>query len=71
MVKCQPKRIPDLLESHSCLTTPFNMSQKHWIGIKIKECDDEALVRELVGNSYEIVKAKYVKKEKQHELLHH
>lgn len=61
-VKCQPERIPDLLESHSCLGTPFNMSPKHWIGIKIKECDDEALVKELVGNSFEIVKEKYSKK---------
>ena len=59
-VKCQPERIPELLESHSCLGTPFNMSPKHWIGIKIKECDEE-LVRELVGNSYKIVKYKYSK----------
>ena len=59
-VKCRPERIPDLLERYNCLTTPFNMSQKHWIGIKIKECDED-LVRELVGNSYEIVKNKYSK----------
>ena len=59
-VKCQPERISDLFECHSCLGSPFNMSPKHWIGIRIKECDD-ALVKELVGNSYEIVKNKYSK----------
>lgn len=59
-VKCQPERISDLLECHSCLGSPFNMSPKHWIGIRIKECDD-ALVKELVGNLYEIVKNKYSK----------
>ena len=59
-VKCQPERIPNLLESHDCLCKPFNLSPKHWIGIKIKECDEE-LARELVGNSFEIVREKYSK----------
>ena len=61
-VKCQPERIPDLLEAHSFLCNPFNLSPKHWIGIRIKECDDDTLVTELVGNSYEIVKEKYSKR---------
>lgn len=60
-VKCQPERIPELLESHDCFCEPINASPKHWIGIKIKECD-EALARELVGNSFELVKKKYSKK---------
>jgi predicted DNA-binding protein (MmcQ/YjbR family) len=61
-VKCQSERIPDLLESHSSLGLPFNGNKKHWMGIKIKECYGDALVKELVGNSFEIVKNKYTKK---------
>ncbi len=61
-LKCQPERIPDLLESRNCFCRPFNLSPKHWVGLRIKECHDDDLIRELVGNSYEIVKKKYAKR---------
>ena len=57
-VKCQPERIDELKAEHDWISNPFNESPKHWIGIRIKECDDEALVWELVKNSFEIVKDK-------------
>ena len=63
-VKCQPERIDELKAEHDWIGNPFNESPKHWIGIRIKECDGDALVRELVKNSFEIVKNKYSKTDK-------
>ncbi len=59
-LKCQPNRIEELKALHSCLTEPYNLSPKHWIGIDPNSAPDE-LLRELTRNSYEIVKAKYRK----------
>jgi len=59
-LKCQPDRIEELRASNDCITKPFNMSPKYWIGV----CPDSAtddLLKELTRNSYEIVKAKYSK----------
>lgn len=60
-VKCQPERIPVLLEEKEGVVPPYNMIQKHWIGLQ-PDVADEALVRELVRNSYALVKAKYARK---------
>ena len=57
-VKCQPERIVTLREEHLWLCDPINESDKHWLGIRIREADND-MVRQLVSNSYEIVKAKY------------
>lgn len=59
-VKCQPDRIGDLAAQHDGIVAPYNMNPKHWIGIRPEETDD-ALMRELVRNSYEIIKGKYTK----------
>lgn len=60
-VKCQPDRIGLLAERYNAIVAPHNMSPKHWIGIR-PELAADSLMRELVKNSYEIVKAKYCKK---------
>ena len=57
-LKCQPNRIEELKAQYSCLTEPYNLSPKHWIGIDPYSAPDE-LLRDLTRNSYEIVKAKY------------
>lgn len=57
-VKCQPERITELQACHECITTPYNASPKHWIGIKIPFCEP-GLLKSLIQNSYDIVKAKY------------
>ena len=59
-LKCQPERIIELREQFSCVSDPFNESNKHWIGIDPNEAPDR-LLKELTRNSYEIVKAKYSK----------
>lgn len=60
-VKCQPDRIEDLRERSSVVCKPYNMSPGHWIGI-LPEAAEEGMMRELVRNSYEIVKQQYTRK---------
>ncbi len=63
-LKCQPDLIDELQASHTCITKPFNMSSKHWVGINPESAPDD-LLRQLTRNSYEIVKTKYKKVIKQ------
>lgn len=60
-LKCQPERIGQLQEEHSCIGKPFNLSPRHWIGIDPTAAPDQ-LLKELSRNSYEIVRTKYQKK---------
>lgn len=62
-MKCQPDRIEDLKERYSAITAPYNMDPRHWIGIR-PEGADEGLMRDLVRNSYNIVKQQYTRKKK-------
>ena len=55
-VKCQPERIV----TYDCIVKPYNMSPKHWIGINPNTAPDH-LLQKLTRNSYEIVKAKYTR----------
>lgn len=32
-LKCQPDRILSLKEQYPCISNPYNMSSKHWIGV--------------------------------------
>ena len=62
-VKCQPERISMLREAHEGIVAPYNMSPKHWIGIRPNVADN-SLMRELVRNSYEIIKNQYRRRKK-------
>ena len=59
---CQPERIDELKAEHNFIVKPFNMSPKYWIGIDANTAPDDLLMN-LTRNSYEIVKAKYKKKQ--------
>ena len=70
-LKCQPDRIDALREQHPCITLPYNLSPKHWIGVQVDAPDGEratvagdSLLRDLTLNSYNIVKQKYTPKPK-------
>ena len=64
VVKCQPERISELLDTAEGVTPPdSHFSAKYWIGIDLQTIDTE-LLQELTRNSFEIVKGKYKKKRK-------
>ena len=60
-LKCQPERIDELKAEYDCIGNPYNESPKHWIGLDPHSSSD-ALTKDLIRNSYEIVKAKYTPK---------
>ena len=62
-VKCQSDRIDELKAEHPCIGEPYNESAKHWIGLDARTTPS-GLARELIANSYQIVKIKYSKKKK-------
>ena len=57
-LKCQPERIEELKAQYTCITKPFNLPPKHWIGIDAITASDQ-LLQQLTRNSYQILKAKY------------
>ena len=57
-LKCQSERIIELKERYDSIVKPFNADERYWIGVRIHETE-VALVKELVRNSYEIIKNKY------------
>ena len=60
-LKCQPERIDELKAQYDCIGNPYNESPKHWIGLDPHSAPTD-LIKELICNSYEIVKTKYKKK---------
>ncbi len=57
-LKCRPEDIDPLKEQHPEVTTPYNLSAKHWIGI-VPSAADSALLRRLTLQSYLLVKQQY------------
>ena len=66
-LKCQPERIAELRESADGFIDPDHLSPKYWIGVETNVVSAD-LLKELTRNSYEIVKAKYAKKERKKHL---
>ena len=60
-LKCQPDRILSLKEQYPCISNPYNMSSKHWIGVDPTMASPQ-LLRSLTENSYQLVKQKYMKR---------
>lgn len=59
IVKCQPDRILELMESTKGICHPDNhFNAKYWIGLEVRNIETE-LLKELLANSYEIVRTKY------------
>ena len=64
IVKCQAERIPELIETTKGICPPDNhFNAKYWIGMEVQVIETE-LFKELVANSYEIVRTKKTKKKK-------
>ena len=58
VVKCQPERIPELLESTPGVCPPdSHFNAKHWISLDVQVVDPKTL-KTLVANSYTLVRGK-------------
>lgn len=62
-VKCQPERISDLREHYEWADKASHMNSKYWLGMRLSEVADDT-AKELISNSYLIVKEKYTKKKR-------
>ena len=60
-VKCQPERILDLRDHYEWADKASHMNSKYWLGMNISGAPDD-MAKELIHNSYNIVKEKYTKK---------
>lgn len=63
-VKASPQTIEQLKMTRSSVGSHRNMSERHWIQLNLYGDISDSEIYELVSQSYEIVKAKYTKKNK-------
>lgn len=62
-VKCQTDRLVDLREHYDWTDKPSHMNDKYWLGLHINTTPID-MAKELISNSYSIVKDKFTKKKR-------
>lgn len=63
-LKCDPDEIEILKIEYSAVEEPFNLSKKHWIGIRFNDDMPDFKIKEYVKKSYDLVASSQVKKKK-------
>lgn len=66
-VKIEPERNAELQSEFPCVKPGYHMNKQHWATIPLEECLSDALLREIIDNSYNLVVSK-LKKAQQIEL---
>ncbi len=61
-LKCDPERAVELREEHQGITPGYHMNKKHWNTVATDGRIKDALLRDLVDHSYELVVASLPKK---------
>jgi predicted DNA-binding protein (MmcQ/YjbR family) len=54
-LKCEPGLAEQLREAHSCITPGYHMNKRHWNTVVLDGSLAEAMVRDLVEDSYDLV----------------
>ena len=67
-LKCDPERAEELRAEYDAIQPGFHMSKTHWNTIAINESVSDALVKELINHSYDLV-FKSLTKKLQNEIL--
>lgn len=62
-IKCPTEMIEELKERYVAAGAPFNGNKHHWISIRMQSDIDDSLLKELVKESYLLVKRKNRKRE--------
>jgi predicted DNA-binding protein (MmcQ/YjbR family) len=55
-VKCEPVLGESLRESYTSIVPGYHLNKRHWITVTLNEDADDAMVRDLVQDSYDLVK---------------
>ena len=55
-VKCEPELGETLRETHESIVPGYHLNKRHWITVTLNADVDDALVRDLVRDSYDLVK---------------
>jgi predicted DNA-binding protein (MmcQ/YjbR family) len=55
-VKCDPLLAESLRESYRSIVRGYHLNKRHWITITMSEDADDAMVSDLVQDSYDLVK---------------
>lgn len=63
-LKCDPEESEKLQSKYEEITPGYHMNKKHWISVKFNGKVPDALIKELVKKSYELVVGTLTKKEK-------
>jgi len=67
-LKCDPERAEELRAEYDAIQPGFHMSKTHWNTIAINESVSDALIKELINHSYDLV-FKSLTKKLQNEIL--
>jgi predicted DNA-binding protein (MmcQ/YjbR family) len=54
-LKCDPERAQELRAEYDDIQPGFHMSKTHWNTIAVNESVSDALVKELIDHSYELI----------------
>ncbi len=54
-LKCDPEKAIELRECHTSIIPGFHMNKKHWNTVYLNQDLDDAMIRDLIQHSYEIV----------------
>ena len=54
-LKCDPERAQEFRAQYDAIKPGFHMNKKHWNTIKINADVSDALIKELINHSYELV----------------
>jgi predicted DNA-binding protein (MmcQ/YjbR family) len=57
-VKCEPELSVALRDTYDEITPGYHTNKRHWITVDLTGSLDDALVRELIGGSYDLVAPK-------------
>ena len=56
-VKCDPDRASDLRRDYSAVVEGYHLNKRHWITVTLNSHVPDEMVRELIEDSYDLVKA--------------
>jgi predicted DNA-binding protein (MmcQ/YjbR family) len=63
-LKCEPQIGEDLRASYGAINPGYHLNKRHWITVTLDGSIDDAVVRDLIEDSYDLVVAKMTARER-------